>query len=118
MFGMSRLKSGDEIPEFGFVKPLGDETAQSPGPLRRMEMVGTMKRMARERRCALAGDHQHIAAPRRLGVTQEAEKMNPRHLDSCAVEVEAALDVHLAARQFLRGAAVKAGDLGRRLVHR
>lgn len=111
MFRMSRLKTCNETAELRFVEPLGYQPPQPSGTFRRVEVISAMQCMPREGRVALAGYHQHISHACHLRAAEETQEINARHLDTGAMKVEAALDLDLATREFLCGAAIKTSDL-------
>src|SRR3954453_5858382 len=104
---MGRLKPCDMGAEFGLMQPFGHEPAKASLSLRRMEVRNTVQGVPGEGRIALAGNHQHEADASPTRGLQKLKQAPARFLDSGSVEIEAALDLDLAARQPPLAAAVE-----------
>lgn len=59
MLGMGRLKTAYMLAEFRFMKPFGNEPAQSPPSFRYVIMRVAVERVAGKRRRSLARDDEH-----------------------------------------------------------
>ena len=81
-------------------------------------MVSPMQCVPRKGRISLSGNHQHVSQARGLGTTQEAQEIDPRNFNSCAVKIDTALNLDMPPREPLGRTAVKPCDLRRRLVKR
>lgn len=115
MLRVSGLETRYTTAELGIMEPLGHQAAQAAGTLGRVKMFGSMQRVAREGRVALASDDKNGAQTLHLGFADELKEPDPRHFNAGAMQVETALDFDLTAHETLGRAAIESGDLRWRL---